>query len=78
MDAIMGRISDATTTTAGNTESLFLADHINKMREDFKSQLMSLCDGDVKNYEAIKKLSVEDYLIKLDNFVSHIETLTRK
>lgn len=39
---------------------------------------MAICDGDMTNYEQIKRLSVEDYLIKLSNFVDKIEPYLKK
>jgi len=34
---------------------------------------MVLCGGDVVQYEQMKKLSIGDYLIKLDNWVDKMK-----
>jgi len=34
---------------------------------------MILAGGDILQYEALKKISVNDYLIKLDDFVTRLE-----
>ena len=34
---------------------------------------MIICGGDVVQYNEIMKMSIDDYLIKLDNWVSGIE-----
>lgn len=39
---------------------------------------MILADGDVVQYKELKKCTIGEYLIKLDNFVSSIESTQRK
>lgn len=34
---------------------------------------MLLCGGDIVQYNELKKISVGDYLIKLDDYVARIE-----
>lgn len=43
---------------------------IRKRSEDRQKSLLIICDGDVSQWQELKKCTVEDYLIKLDNFVS--------
>jgi hypothetical protein len=38
---------------------------------------MVLCKGDINQYEALKKMSIADYLIKLDKFVSEVVALEK-
>lgn len=51
---------------------------MNKIQDDRHEQLMMLCNGDVNQYEALKKMSVGDYLIKLEKVVGEIVALTAK
>jgi len=37
--------------------------------------MMLMCGGDVVQYSALKKISIVDYLIKLDIFVSEQEQI---
>lgn len=46
---------------------------IARSRQSFDEQVMMLAGGDVMQYEAIKKGSIGDYLIKLTNYVDGIE-----
>lgn len=39
---------------------------------------MMICKGDVNQYEILKSMSVSDYLIKLDRYVSEIEIMKKK
>lgn len=38
---------------------------------------MSICEGDVVQFNEIKSGSVELYIIKIDNFVTHIERIRK-
>lgn len=39
---------------------------------------MILADGDMAQYDLIKRMSVGDYLVKLENYVSEIERQIKK
>jgi hypothetical protein len=39
---------------------------------------MLMAEGNISEYNTIKKLSVEDYLLKFDNFISAIEIKQRQ
>ena len=38
-----------------------------------KQQMMSLADGDVSQYNEIRRMSMEDYLVKMDSLAKRIE-----
>tara|TARA_R110000868_G_scaffold30354_4_gene112452 strand:+ start:547 stop:696 length:150 start_codon:yes stop_codon:yes gene_type:complete len=47
------------------------------VHDDFEKTLLVICGGDVVQYKELKKMTIEDYIIKLDNFVSSIELQTK-
>jgi len=39
---------------------------------------MILANGDIVQYNELKKISVNDYILKLDDFVTRLEVVTKK
>lgn len=78
MGSILARIPDSAKSASTGVETIRIIDYINKVQDDRHEQLMMLCGGDVNQYEALKKMSVADYLIKLEKVVGEIVALTKK
>ena len=43
-----------------------------------KEQMMILADGSIVEYNEIKRLSIEDYLVKLESYCKRIEQAQKK
>lgn len=43
------------------------------MRSDMKESLMIIAKDDINQYEILKKISVEDFLIKYKLFIDEVE-----
>lgn len=73
MGAILDRLPAGAESDSGGSKDIVCQIIIRKQLEKHKEQIMVLCGGDVVQYEAMKKLSIGDYLIKLDNWVDKIK-----
>ena len=74
MGRILERIDTTTKSTTGSAkDNLFIGNRLKKIRDDFYGGLMILAGGDILQYNELKKISVNDYLIKLDDFVTRLE-----
>ena len=74
MGRILERIDTTTKSTSGSTkDNLFIGHRLKKIRDDFYGGLMILAHGNILEYNELKKISVNDYLIKLDDFVTRLE-----
>ena len=70
----MERVTDTTTSPKRSaSDNLFIGKRLKKIRDDHNSGLMILAGGDILQYNELKKISVNDYLIKLDDFVTRLE-----
>lgn len=78
METILGRIGIATKGPVGKSENISARKRIENFRNQQKSEMMTMADGNISEYNVIKHLSVEDYLLKFDNFVSTIEYKQRQ
>lgn len=74
MGKILERIGDsATNVKAGVGESIFIGKKVAQIEREFYQGVLILADGDLTQYEQLKKLTVSEYLIKLEDFVARIE-----
>lgn len=74
MDTIFERIKDAGGTVKRDPQdTLFIGRRLREIEEDFNGGIMLLCGGDILQFQELKKMSVGEYLTKLDNFVSRLE-----
>ena len=78
MEIILVRIGIATKSTSGKSENISARKRIENFRNQQKSEMMLMAEGNISEYNTIKKLSVEDYLLKFDNFISAIEIKQRQ
>jgi hypothetical protein len=46
---------------------------LKQKNDDFNKTLLAICGGDVVQYKELKKSTIEEYIVKLDSFVSSIE-----
>ena len=73
MGAILERLPAGGESDQGGSKDISCQIIIRKQLEKHKEQIMVLCGGDVNQYEAMKRLSIGDYIIKLDNWVDKIK-----
>jgi len=78
MEIILGRIGIATKGTTRKLENISARKRIENFRNEQKSEMMLMAEGNISEYNTIKKLSMEDYLLKFDNFVSALEVKQRQ
>ena len=78
MGKILERIPDSSENTTKNFAEYFISTRLKIKKEDFDKGLMILSNGDISQFNELKKISIYDYLTKLDNFISSIEVQTKK
>lgn len=49
------------------------AGSVQKKNEADKELMMTLADGDIIQYNEIKRISVQDFIMKYDSFIKDIE-----
>ena len=74
MEDVLGRLDSGTAEPAKESRLFEIRAKIRQKQEDFDKELLMVCDDDHIQKDALKKSTMYDYLIKLDNFVSKIET----
>ena len=70
----MGKINSGAKPTKGSIKNNSIRKRIVNHRQSFDEQKMMLANGDLSQYEILKKGSVNDYLIKLNNYVEGVES----
>ena len=74
MGAILDRVDSSTKSPDRSTkDNLYIGARLKRIRDDFYGGLMILAGGKIAEYNELKKISVYDYLLKLDDFVSRLE-----
>ena len=74
MGSILERIDNSTKgPDRSPKDNLYIGTRLKRIRDDFYGGLMILAGGDIIQYNELKKISVNDYLLKLDDFVSRLE-----
>lgn len=75
VEDVLGRLDSGTGEPEKEGGLFEIRAKIRHRQEDFQKSLMILASGDVIQFKELKKCSIYEYLIKLDNFVSQVETL---
>ena len=78
MGEILDRINDKTEAIKKDFTDHFIRTRFKKRTDDFERSLMILSGGDVIQYKELKRININEYLVKLDNFVSSIESQIKK
>ncbi len=68
----MERLNEGTKEAEKGNRVFEIRSQIRARQEDLSSQLMSICGGDILQYKELQRGSVDDYCIKLQNFVDGI------
>lgn len=77
MEATLGRLDSGTGEPAKEDRLFEIRTKIRQKAEDFQKSLMILSDGDMVQYNALRRSTVGEYLIKLDNYVTQIESIEK-
>ncbi len=83
MDLILGRISKKGKRTGSKSEDIRSKDpesiraKVAKASRVFRDLVMDVAEGDVPTYRELMEGGIEQYLVKLDNFVESIEARQR-
>jgi hypothetical protein len=78
VERILDRIGNETNDSERKFENYFIGNRIRNANDDFNKTLIAICDGSITEYKELKRGLIEDYIIKLDNYVSKIELLNKK
>lgn len=70
---ILERIGSSADDSKRKFEEYFIANRLKQKQNDFDKTLLAICNGDVTQYKELKKSTIDDYIVKLDSFVSSIE-----
>ena len=66
----MGRIDSGAGEPNKKSEAFEIRAKIRTRSEDFDKSLMILSGGDVLQWKALKALTMGEYLVKLDNYIT--------
>ena len=75
MGDILARISGGAASTGRDFEDNFIKQRLIRAERDLEKQLMILANGDISQYMSMKKITVGEYLIKLELHVEHLEAI---
>ena len=68
----MGRINDGQSQPENDTRLLSISQQVVKGRENFKKQILIICDGDMMQFNEIMRGGVDTYLLKVELYVEKI------